>query len=77
MWTYRIVLPGRGDMAGGMKPHSRAKGEEARVEPHQVAFMFGDCGCEIIEPQFSSTAAQGFKGREYGSARTFRRSGCV
>jgi hypothetical protein len=47
------------------------KGEEARVEPHQVAFRFGYRSCEIIEPQFSSAAAQGFKGANMAAHERF------
>jgi hypothetical protein len=56
-------LPGCGNMAGARDEIILAgEGEEARVEPHQVAFMFGNCRGEIIKPQFACAAAQDLEG---------------
>ena len=35
--------------------------QKARVEAHQVALMFGDSGCQIIEPELASTAVECFE----------------
>ena len=44
-------FPGRGDMTGARNETIFAgEGEKARVEPHQVALVFGDGGGEIIKP---------------------------
>ncbi len=33
-----------------------SEGQKARMETHQVAVMFGNGGCEIIEPQLACDA---------------------
>lgn len=38
------------------------KGQETRIETHQVAIMFGDRGGEIVIGQLARDPAQGLKG---------------
>jgi hypothetical protein len=55
-------FPGRRDMTGsGNEIKFASEGEEAGVEPQQVAFMFGDCRGKIVEPDFVSGATQELK----------------
>src|SRR5208337_4389667 len=38
------------------------EGEEARLEAHQAAIVFGDGGQKVVEPTFSGHSAQGLEG---------------
>src|SRR5580693_2887201 len=40
------------------------EGKKARIEAHQVAFMFGDRGRKIIEPEFTRTALESIEGMD-------------
>jgi hypothetical protein len=47
------------------------EGEEAGIEPHQVAFVLGDGRGEIIEPQFPRAATQGLEGMHVTTHESF------
>src|SRR5271157_1081866 len=56
-------LPGRRDVTSPWNKTILAREtEKPRIEAHQVAFVFGDRGGEIIEPDFTRAAGHLFEG---------------
>ena len=54
--------PGAGITGTRVKVVFAGEGEEARLEAHQTAIVFGDGGQQIVVPTFTGHSAQGLKG---------------
>jgi hypothetical protein len=58
-------LPGCGDMTGARNEVVFAgKRKEAGIEADQIAVVFCNCGCEIVEPDFTAAAAHVLEGMD-------------
>ena len=48
-----------------------SKGEEARIEAHQIAFVLGDRAREIVEPEFASAAPELLESVQVAADKSF------
>ncbi len=66
------LFPGRRHMAGAWdETVFSGEGQEPRVEAHQVAFVFGDGGRQVVEPDFAGAAAECLEGMDVAAHESF------